>query len=98
MDGEKLIRASDARKAILNIDPKSAYCIDSIPAVDAVKVVHGRWISLSALWGEKSICSVCGRDLYVNEPGNGLPNIEDLHYCPNCGAKMDLEEKRHEIF
>lgn len=40
MDGEKLIRASDARKAILNIDPKSAYCIDSIPAVDAVKVVR----------------------------------------------------------
>lgn len=42
MGGEKLIRASDARKAILNIDPKSAYCIDSIPAVDAVEVVRCR--------------------------------------------------------
>lgn len=37
---EKLIRASDARKAILNIDPKSAYYIDSVPAVDAVEVVR----------------------------------------------------------
>jgi hypothetical protein len=40
MDGEKLIRASDARKAILNIDPKSAYCIDSIQIVNAVEVVR----------------------------------------------------------
>ena len=40
MNGEKLIRASDARKAILKINPKSAYCIDSVPAVDAVEVVR----------------------------------------------------------
>jgi hypothetical protein len=40
MNDGKLIRASDARKAILNIDPKYAYCIDSIPAVDAVEVVR----------------------------------------------------------
>ena len=72
------------------LDPiKFADMVEDAPTVDAVPVVHGRWISLSTLWGEKSICSVCGRDLYVNEPGNGLPNIEDLHYCPNCGAKID---------
>jgi hypothetical protein len=40
MAGEKLIRASDARKAILKINPKSAYCIDSVPAVDAEEVVR----------------------------------------------------------
>ena len=59
------------------------------PTVDAVEVVHGMWITSDTYWGDKAICSVCGRDLYVNEPGNGLLNIEDLHYCPNCGAKMD---------
>lgn len=32
MMGDMLIRASEARRAILNVDPKLAYCIDSVPA------------------------------------------------------------------
>ena len=44
------------------------------PTVDAVPVVHGRWIEGKTL--EK--CSICGK--------KGFP---DWHYCPNCGAKMD---------
>ena len=32
----KLIRASDARGAVLKADPKLVYCIDNIKAVDAV--------------------------------------------------------------
>ena len=38
MAKDKLIYASEARKAILKADPKLAYCIDSIPGVDAVEV------------------------------------------------------------
>lgn len=34
----KLIYASAARKAILDADPRLAYCIDEIPGVDAVEV------------------------------------------------------------
>jgi rubrerythrin len=51
--------------------------------VDAVEVVHGRWI-------EKE---------YVDEPYGGyylfhcsecgIPNARERNYCPNCGAKMD---------
>lgn len=46
MANEKLIRASDARKAILKEDPKLAYCIDDIPGVDAVEVKCkvGDWV------------------------------------------------------
>lgn len=40
MANDKLIYASSARKAILKEDPKLAYCIDSIPGVDAVEVVR----------------------------------------------------------
>jgi hypothetical protein len=40
MANEKLIYASAARKAILKADPKLAYCIDSIPGVDAEPVVR----------------------------------------------------------
>lgn len=38
MATEKLIRASDARAAILRADPKLAYCIDNIKGVDAVEL------------------------------------------------------------
>jgi hypothetical protein len=91
MAGEKLIRASDARKAILKINPKSAYCIDSVPAVDATPVVHGRWIETLVPDGYvqkasrmRKQCSVCG-----------WTNACRYKYCPNCGAKMDLEVKNY---
>ena len=38
MAKDKLIYASAARKAILDADPKLAYCIDSIPGVDVVEM------------------------------------------------------------
>ena len=39
MANDKLIYASSARKAILRADPKLAYVIDNVPAVDAVEVL-----------------------------------------------------------
>lgn len=52
--------------------------------VDAVPVVHGRWI-LKETCGpntKKFHCSVC----------NKVPkSLCTETYCPNCGAKMDLE-------
>lgn len=65
------------------------------PIVDAVSVVHGRWIENKVpngveVFGHKEmmidsfVCSVCGRVVDVSEG--------DSNYCPNCGAKMDLEE------
>lgn len=41
MAKDKLIYASAARKAILDADPRLAYCIDEIPGVDVPK-----WISV----------------------------------------------------
>ena len=84
MAKDKLIYASAARKAILDADPKLAYCIDNIPGVDAVEVVHGRW-RLETDEEEPNgffkllVCTAC------NKTGNGG------NYCPNCGARMDLE-------
>ncbi len=85
---EKLIYASAARKAILDADPKLAYCIDSIPWVDAVEVVHGRWEQVQR-WATKAKyrCSVCGREIMSATK----VNVEKYPYC-HCGAKMDLED------
>ena len=58
--------------------------------VDAVEVVHGRWLNAQVETGDPFgydtwevdvfSCSVCGVHFDVSECRN---------YCPNCGAKMD---------
>ena len=45
---------------------------------DVQKVRHGKWIRKAY---DDNSCSLCGWNVWVNT-GN---------YCPNCGAKMDLE-------
>ena len=59
--------------------------LDEAPTVDAVEVVHGRWIEkeVKLNWCEDDVdilyeCSVCE-----------CQNFGETHYCPNCGAKMD---------
>ena len=79
MANEKLIYASAARRAILKADPRLAYVIDSVPAADAVKVVHGKWEQM----GEADYkCPVCGFQFTSGDPISMFP------YC-RCGAKMD---------
>ena len=50
------------------------------PVIDAVEVMHGRWEK----FGYDLRCSACG--VYQCGLYMGMTN-----YCPNCGAKMDLE-------
>jgi hypothetical protein len=58
--------------------------LDKQPTVDAVPVVHGRWKHYHKQ--NMAVCTNCSfeRDLDTNF-GNAVS-------CPNCGAKMDLEE------
>ena len=66
--------------------------LQNAPTVDAVEVVHGKWIKTEV----GSNCSACGLNVmswsgnydgYEREKGICLMN-----YCPNCGAKMDAKE------
>ena len=52
--------------------------IITTPTVDAVEVVHGRWIQSEPGY---RLCSHCMADVAIY---SGHRN-----YCPNCGAKMD---------
>ena len=57
--------------------------IENAPTVDAVEVVHGRWIAVPSsdmMTGKAFKCSECNKMRY----GSFMPN-----YCQNCGAKMD---------
>ena len=54
------------------------------PAADVAEVVHGRWIwneEGEIDWEQFYRCSNCGNKEYW-----------ESNFCPNCGAKMDLEE------
>ena len=58
--------------------------IEKQEAVDAVPVVHGRWIDEYPYVR----CSVCNAE-WLNCRTDNEPKL--FYYCPNCGARMDLE-------
>lgn len=63
--------------------------ISTYPTVDAAPIKHGQWIHLdqeeSTISGK---CSCCGWEAHYYED-----DVADMPYCPNCGARMDLEEQ-----
>ena len=77
-------------------DVKTIYAVEGLyeateiiaeaPTVDAVEVVHGRWGEYEAFKGAASFngypCSACGKRVSTK-----------TNYCPNCGAKMDGDNK-----
>ena len=56
--------------------------LSDIPIVDAVEIVHGRWVEADD--GDGAVCSICREDFC-----NIYLEVERFKYCPNCGAKMD---------
>lgn len=57
--------------------------LKDLPAVNAVLVVHARWIhDINNLYG----CSEC----MARET---MSHKKLKKFCPNCGARMDAEEK-----
>lgn len=72
---EQFSEITQFRKLILNA-----------PTVDAVPVVHARWIEKEKYtFGVMYDCSICGNRI--------LDNGHSWNYCPNCGAKMDGEDE-----
>lgn len=61
--------------------------VDAVPAVDAEPVRHGKWIVVEDEYGDYARRSVCGDEFICWEGDCAITN-----YCPNCGAKMDLED------
>jgi len=60
--------------------------IKAAPTIDAEPVRHGRWIKTCV--PDVYMCSCCKRPTKMDELCKSL-TLRD--YCPNCGAKMDLE-------
>lgn len=101
----KLTTGANSENALYNAnDIYSA--IDNAPAADVAPVRHGRWIMKHKHrggfrrytgiddMGEPHTITVDERveydDRYCSECGKQSAD-NFLNYCPNCGAKMDLE-------
>ena len=77
---------------LFNVSPRFLQILRDIPAADVEPVRMGQWERCFEDWrqqieGDK--CSACGFEYY----GTG---IRSFHYCPNCGAKMDLEDETND--
>lgn len=65
------------------------HCINEAPTADVTSIRHGYWIDKpTGRYGQQqSWCSVCGKHSGIG----GIESNRHKPYCPNCGAKMDLE-------
>ena len=80
-----------AQKAVCRLGNYFKNIVQEAPTVDAVEVVHGKWIEEREIpsYSNKNIpvveCSKC-RCLFCD-----IINVHTFmyHYFPNCGAKMD---------
>ena len=84
------------REAALNcLKIARGYCpcayeeISNLPAADVAQVRHGKWESEENVFDDNTwICSVCHEPWVLID---GTPKDNYMHYCPNCGCRMDLE-------
>ena len=76
------VKLTDAWNTLLRARDTVLEC----KVVDAEPVKHGRWDD--SLDGITPYCTVCGRthSCFKRTPS----------YCPNCGAKMDLDSEQAE--
>ena len=77
--------------------------VSDAPAADVAPVRQGRWVfgkDLPYSWGQipknkyHLYCSECLEQAFNRSEDNDPDFDVDTSYCPNCGAKMDLEEEK----
>lgn len=70
-----------------------ADAVEQMPTVDAVPVVHGRWINAPLCGNAICRCSVCGYmvNIHANLSGQIMQK-----FCTNCGATMDEKEDAYD--
>lgn len=62
------------------------------PAADVTTVQHGRWLTWEEQFPAHIPSKKSGLGVFCSTCHKHADNMYD--YCPNCGAKMDGEEKR----
>ena len=78
---------ANGKKEDRHVWARAICLLHAVQTADVAPVVHGKWELCFEDWrkeieGDK--CSICGFEHYGT-------CIRSYNYCPNCGAKMDLE-------
>ena len=81
----------DRTEALTGINPDDVdFGVDKVPTADVAEVRHGYWKPYESFPMAPSLngcpCSEC--DMHFSPSA-----IPVLHYCPNCGARMDKEDE-----
>ena len=74
----KTFARSDAQKSLMG---RVMYNTENAPTIDAVPVIHARWILIQ---NGSGVCSACNRNDHIDSLAA---------YCRYCGAKMDGERR-----
>ena len=87
---DEYIKREDALGCVLGVFDRQR--IKELPAADVEEVKHGKWIEVQKenIWNDivpVLECSACGK---YTVGTRGI--MTKSNYCPNCGAKMDLED------
>lgn len=90
-DLERKIKADNERRMAVVDSDFIDLVNDATVIEDVVEVKHGYWTAHPASYE----CSICENEFFVEGYAEDYDAVEDwdLHYCPNCGAKMDGERK-----
>lgn len=67
--------------------------IEGLPIADVEPVRRGEWLRTDDDWNSLTTfqCTVCGEE-FCFEIDEDI-ELLNYNYCPNCGAKMDLEDE-----
>ncbi len=93
---EYLEREALLHEMKMDIRPPFAVVRDFPPA-DVAPVVHGKWLDFYKDFSTAECCK-CGELFEVSSGREAKKAFFELFkgfykYCPNCGAKMDLEDE-----
>ena len=85
--------ALDGKIISTDIEKRVRDFINELPAADVQPVKRGRWFLRGGNW----CCSACNRKTLLTLESNigGCKEYGTVKtdYCPNCGAKMEMEDK-----
>ena len=91
IDRDKLLRLAKSERETCGKDYDFYGLLSDIehaPTVDAMPVMHGRWIKGGYACGENEYkCSVCGETEWRT-------NCTSMRYCMHCGARMDDQSEK----
>ena len=100
IEREALLREIERREALMvgdklvSVDAMKSF-IKNRQAADVAPVRHGYWISLTECANEGVYCSICKKKVWKSDYAwcsKKSRNKLQSNYCPNCGAKMDLDD------